>query len=98
MSCRIRASSRKRIRIGWSPGLVLRPMHSALLVAEDAPCIGGGELPIDAAAVLLRAEVPGAGTAAQLGEGRHAVPSEAFARPQAHLDLGGVEPARVLGR
>jgi cytochrome c oxidase assembly protein subunit 15 len=38
-------------------------------VAEDAPCIGGGELPMDAATVLARAGIPGAGPAARFLEG-----------------------------
>src|ERR1700674_192585 len=73
-------------------------MHSAPLVAKDAPCIGGGELPIDAALAAVRAGVPGARSAAQLAEGGDAVATEALARPEADLDFGWVEPARVLGR
>src|SRR6266542_4119525 len=73
-------------------------MHSALLVAKDAPCIGGGELPIDAASAAAGAGVPRARSAAQLGERRNAVAAEALTRPEADLDLGGIEPASVLGR
>src|SRR6266567_4441935 len=72
-------------------------MHSAPLVAKDAPCIGGGELPIDAALAAVCAGVPGARPAAQLAEGGDPVAAEALPRPEADLDLGWVEPARVLG-
>src|SRR6266496_2673112 len=98
-SCRSNHSPhRKPDRLGWAGALVLRPMHSAPLVAKDAPCIGGGELPIDAALAAVRAGIPGASPAAEFAEGRDAVTTEAFARPKPDLDLGRVEPARVLRR
>jgi hypothetical protein len=56
------------------------------------------EPPVDSAAGLLRVGAPGADARDEVDERGDALLAEAFARNEAGLYLGGVEPARMLWR
>src|SRR3954464_1569813 len=78
--------------------LVPRPGRNQSIVAEGRPGIVNGECPLDGAPFLFCRASPGAHQRDEVHKRRNALAAEALARDEARLQLGGIEPARMVRR
>src|SRR2546421_685324 len=73
-------------------------MGGESLVPKDTPRVIHAKAPLDDPMLLLRTAAPCRDERDEIDERRDAPLPEALARDEARFELGGIEPARVLGR